>query len=89
MNNCRLFVETLDAFQPAPVGCSDLDQVDVVGRSRAATLGAIVKSPEIGRRTDEEVTVYKAMGVAMEDLVAANLAYCSAVAAGVGTTLIW
>jgi alanine dehydrogenase len=28
-----------------------------------------------GRLNDAEITVYKAMGVAMEDMVAANLAY--------------
>ncbi|MGA2354956.1 MAG: ornithine cyclodeaminase family protein [Terriglobales bacterium] len=68
----RLFVETLDAFQPAPVGCSELANLD---SSKGSTLGAVILGKKPGRKSDDEVTVYKAMGVAMEDMVAANLAF--------------
>jgi alanine dehydrogenase len=68
----RLFVETLDAFQPAPVGCSELADLDI---SMGTTLGAVALDRKVGRRSDDEITVYKAMGVAMEDMVAANLAF--------------
>ena len=70
--NHRLFVETLDAFQPAPVGCSELANLDL---SKGTTLGAIILGRKRGRQGDDEITVYKAMGVAMEDMVAANLAF--------------
>jgi alanine dehydrogenase len=70
--NHRLFVETLDAFQPAPVGCSELADLD---SSKGTTLGAVILDQKLGRRRDHEITVYKAMGVAMEDMVAANLAF--------------
>jgi ornithine cyclodeaminase/thiomorpholine-carboxylate dehydrogenase len=66
--NHRLFVETLDAFQPAPVGCSELADLD---SSKGTTLGAVALGRKAGRRSDDEITVYKAMGVAMEDMVAA------------------
>jgi alanine dehydrogenase len=69
-----LFVETLDALAPAPVGCSDLS--DYAGT--ATTLGAVVLDGGVGRQNPAEVTVYKAMGIGMEDMVAANLAYNSA-----------
>jgi alanine dehydrogenase len=82
----RLFVETVDAFEPAPVGCSELAGAD---RAAAATLGAVALDAARGRRTDDEITVYKAMGIAMEDLVAANLAYRAAVATGRGQTIGW
>lgn len=68
----RLFVETLDAFQPVPVGCSELAGLD---NSAATTLGAVALDRKLGRRSDDEITVYKAMGGAMEDMVAANLAF--------------
>ena len=70
--NHRLFVETLDAFQPAPVGCSELADLD---SSKGTTLGAVILDQRRGRRSSDEITVYKAMGVAMEDMVAANLAF--------------
>ncbi|HSZ61708.1 MAG TPA: ornithine cyclodeaminase family protein [Terriglobales bacterium] len=77
----RLFVETLDAFQPTPVGCSELADLD---SSMGTTLGAVILSQKQGRRSDGEITVYKAMGVAMEDMVAANLAFQRAKKDGVG-----
>jgi alanine dehydrogenase len=77
----RLFVETLDAFRPVPVGCSELAEVN---SSVGTTLGAVVLDRQLGRRSDDEITVYKAMGVAMEDMVAANLAFWKARKAGGG-----
>lgn len=70
-----LFVETLDALQPPPVGCSEL-----AGLSSATCLGDVVTGRAAGRTGPEQVTVYKAMGVGMEDLVAAQLVYERAVA---------
>lgn len=81
----RLFVETLDAFQPAPVGCSELADLD---SSQGTTLGAVALGRKVGRRGDEEITVYKAMGVAMEDMVAANLAFQSAKQVGGGSVIV-
>ncbi len=40
-----------------------------------------------GRLNDAEITVYKAMGIAMEDMVAANLAYQRAKRAGGGDVI--
>jgi ornithine cyclodeaminase/alanine dehydrogenase-like protein (mu-crystallin family) len=82
----RLFVETLDAYQPPPVGCSELAGLEV---SMGATLGAVALGRKIGRRSDDEITVYKAMGVAMEDMVAANLAFLRAKHEGVGNVMTW
>jgi alanine dehydrogenase len=82
----RLFVETLDAFQPAPIGCSELADLD---RSMGTTLGAVALGRKPGRRSDDEITVYKAMGVAMEDMVAANLAYQRAKQEGGGSVMTW
>jgi alanine dehydrogenase len=65
--NNRLFVETLDAFQAPPVGCAELTGLDV---SVGTTLGAVILGRKPGRNNDDEITVYKAMGAAMEDMVA-------------------
>ena len=42
-----------------------------------------------GRLSEVEITVYKAMGLAMEDLVAANLAYQRAHGEGGGKVRDW
>jgi len=42
-----------------------------------------------GRVSDTEIRVYKAMGVAMEDMVAANLAYQRARRDGSGGVMVW
>jgi len=82
----RLFVETLDAFEPTPVGCAELAGID---RERATTLGALALGRAPGRLDDRDITVYKAMGIAMEDLVAANLAYQRARLEHGGGVMAW
>jgi len=82
----RLFVETLDALEPVPVGCAELAGID---RAHAATLGAVALGRVAGRLNDSEITVYKAMGIAMEDLVAAHLAFTRAQAAQGGGVMAW
>jgi alanine dehydrogenase len=82
----RLFVETLDAFQPPPIGCGELAGLDT---STGTTLGAVVLGRKPGRVSDREITVYKAMGIAMEDMVAANLAYQKAKREGAGGAMSW
>jgi alanine dehydrogenase len=82
----RLFVETLDAFRPPPIGCSELADSDA---SLGTTLGAVTLGRKPGRRSADEITVYKAMGVAMEDMVAANLTFQKAKRAGGGNYMAW
>lgn len=79
-----LFVESRAvAFQPAPAGCVELAGMDA---ERATEMGEVVLGTRPGRRSREEITVYKSMGHAVEDLAAAGLVYRTAVAKGVGAT---
>ena len=57
--------------------------------TRGTTLGAVALRRAPGRVSDTEITVYKAMGIAMEDMVAANLAYRRAKHDHVGGTMAW
>jgi ornithine cyclodeaminase/alanine dehydrogenase-like protein (mu-crystallin family) len=82
----RVFVETEDAFAPPPVGCGELAGLDP---SQGTTLGAVALGRTQGRITDDEITIYKGMGLAMEDMVAAHLAYRRAARDGVGGTMEW
>jgi alanine dehydrogenase len=80
----RLFVETRLAFEAPPVGCAELAGRDPAA---AAELGEVLAGLRPGRRGAAEITVYKAMGHAMEDMVAARMADAGARAAGLGRTL--
>jgi alanine dehydrogenase len=77
----QLFVETRLAFEPPPVGCDDLAGFD---STRGAELGEVLLGRRPGRKSEQELTVYKAMGHAMEDLVAAHLVYQRAKQEGIG-----
>ena len=48
-------------------------------------LGSVIKGEVKGRENDEEIIVFKSVGVAAQDLVAAREIYDKAVKAGIGT----
>jgi ornithine cyclodeaminase/alanine dehydrogenase-like protein (mu-crystallin family) len=79
----RLFVETREAFAPPPVGCAELQGLDP---GDATELGEVLLGRRPGRLGDE-ITVYKAMGHVMEDIVAAELVYAAADGHGVRIAL--
>ena len=53
----------------------------------AAELGEVIAKTKPGRRSAEEITVFKSLGLAVEDVAAARLVYERAVAAGAGIDL--
>lgn len=81
LSRASLFVETRDAFAPTPVGSCELAGIDP---KAGIELGDMLLGRRPGRVSADQVTVYKAMGVAMEDMVAADLAYREAVRRGMG-----
>jgi ornithine cyclodeaminase/thiomorpholine-carboxylate dehydrogenase len=80
----RLFVETRLAFQPPPTGCGELSGLSP---DSGTELGEVLLGQRPGRQSDGDLTVYKSMGHAMEDLVAAHLAYRRAIQEGSGRTV--
>lgn len=68
----HLFVETRLAFEPPPAGCAELAGLDP---NTGTELGEVLAGREPGRRSGDEITIYKAMGHAGEDLAAASLVY--------------
>jgi ornithine cyclodeaminase/alanine dehydrogenase-like protein (mu-crystallin family) len=74
-----LYVEDLDALRPPPVGCAELTGL---AEGKATCLGDVVLGRSKGRTDQHQITVYKAMGIGMEDLVAAQLVYDAARALG-------
>jgi len=65
-----LVVESPAAFQPVPAGTHELSGLD---RAIAVELGQILGGGHPGRSSDDEITVYKSMGHAVEDAAAAAL----------------
>ena len=85
----RLFVDSRAA---ALVESGDIVLGIQEGRFRAdhivAELGELLADPALaGRRSDMDVTIFKSLGLAVEDVTAAQLAYQRAVARGVGQEL--
>ena len=80
----RLFVETRLAFEPPPAGCGELVGFDA---NTGTELGEVLLGRRPGRQSQEEITVYKAMGHVCEDMAAASLVYHRAKQEGVGRTV--
>jgi alanine dehydrogenase len=81
----RLFVETRLAFEPPPAGCGELAGFDP---SVGTELGEILLGRGMGRQSNDDLTVYKAMGHACEDMAAASLVYHRAKQDGAGRTVV-
>jgi len=77
----RLFVETRQAFEPPPAGCGELAGLDA---SIGTELGEVLLDQKPGRQSNDQITIYKAMGHACEDMAAASLVYQRAKRDGVG-----
>ena len=65
-----LCVESRVAFEPPPAGAFELQGLDP---SEALELGEVLAGTKPGRASDDQITVYKSMGHAVEDAAAAAL----------------
>jgi ornithine cyclodeaminase/alanine dehydrogenase-like protein (mu-crystallin family) len=86
----RVVVESrATALAPPPAGAVELLAAIAagVGDPVAAEIGEIVAGTAPGRTSDDELTLYKSVGVAVQDAAAAALVVRAAIAAGVGTTI--
>ena len=55
----------------------------------AGEIGDVLAGRVAGRRDDEEITVYKSLGVAAQDLAAAYAAFRNAESRKIGVDLTW
>jgi ornithine cyclodeaminase len=77
-----LFVESRDsAFAPVPAGAPELQDLDP---ALATEIGEIVAGTRPGRTSAEQLTLYKSVGVAVQDLAAAALVLSAAKERGAG-----
>ncbi|OLB95533.1 MAG: ornithine cyclodeaminase [Actinobacteria bacterium 13_2_20CM_2_66_6] len=81
----NLFVESrAAAFSAPPAGCMELAGMDP---EKASEMGEVLLGKRPGRGSDDEITVYKSMGHAVEDLAASGLVYREAKARGAGSSV--
>jgi alanine dehydrogenase len=80
----KLYIEAKMAFAPPPAGCAELAGIDP---AKGTELGELLLGRKPGRESPEEITVYKAMGHAVEDLVVANMVYRNAINQSLGTRI--
>jgi Ornithine cyclodeaminase/mu-crystallin family len=80
----RCSFETRLAFEPPPAGCFELEGLDP---ALGTELGEMLAGDRRDRSSDREITASKAMGHAVEDIVAAELVLEAAVREGNGRLL--
>jgi alanine dehydrogenase len=86
----RSAVVAVDALDQARIEAGDLILPASVGRfewERAVELGAIVAGQAPGRPSAEAITLFKSVGVALEDVAVAGLIYTRARERGLGSEL--
>ncbi len=76
-----------DARSQAQAEAAEFRDLAAAGRldwNNVQELGDVVGGRIPGRRTDRQITVFKSLGIALEDVAFAELAYRHALAAGIG-----
>lgn len=85
----RLFVDsTIGALAEAGDIVLAIQDRAIAATHIAGELGALVSGMVAGRQHPSQVTVFKSLGMAVEDVAAARLAYTRARTRGVGTELV-
>lgn len=86
----RSAVVAVDDLDQARIEAGDLILPAAVGRfewERAVELGAIITGDSPGRTSAEAITLFKSVGVALEDVAVAGLVYARARERGLGSEL--
>jgi len=92
VQNARVFVEAISsALAPPPGGANELlwpirDGL-ITENHLGGEIGSVSSGGIVGRQNDTDVTLYKSVGVGVQDAVAADLIYRQAVAKGLGISL--
>ena len=82
---CRVFVEWRGAVTNAPpAGAHELQGLDP---AEVTEVGEVIAGARPGRRSQDELTLYKSTGIAVEDAATAGLVYRQALRKDLGTRL--
>ena len=86
----RLFVDSRTAALAEagdiviPIGEGAFDDTHLAGE-----LGEVASGTVRGRTSQDEITIFKSLGMAVEDIAAAHLAYLKAAERGLGRGFVW
>ena len=81
----------VDSHEAIMAECGDillaLKEKSIGENAIHAEIGEVLARTKSGRKTNDEVTLYKSVGIAIQDVAAAHLVYRQALEKGVGTTV--
>lgn len=84
----RIFVDSLDAAkEEAGDLIIPISEGAITWDSVAGEIGAVIAGEILGRKSQEEITLFKSVGLAVQDAVVAQEIYTRALKAGLGTKL--
>lgn len=84
----RLFVDSrAAALQESGDILLAIQEGHITAAHISAEIGEVIAQPARGRRSDQEVTIFKSLGLAVEDLTAAKMVYDKALQLGIGVAL--
>jgi alanine dehydrogenase len=86
----RAAVKATDHLEQARAEAGEFRDLTAVGRlawSDVRELGELVTGKAVGRKSESDVTLFKSLGIALEDVAFGELAYQRAVATGIGRPL--
>jgi ornithine cyclodeaminase len=86
VTRCRYYVDYRPAALAAAAELLEAISAGVIDETHiVAEIGEVAGGVAPGRQDREEVTVYKSLGIAAQDLAAAHAVYSQAVTDGIGT----
>ncbi len=84
VGRARVFVDALSAALAEAGELVAAEREGVTRRADWIELGRLVLAPELGRRTNDEVTLFKSVGLALQDIATASAAFQRARELGLG-----
>jgi alanine dehydrogenase len=86
--HAKIVVDSRDAIMAE---CGDillaLEERSIPENAIHAEIGEILAGTKVGRESADEITLYKSVGIAIQDVAAAHLVYRKALKRGIGTDL--
>ncbi len=81
----------VDSREAIMAECGDillaLKEKSIAENAIHAEIGEVLAGTKATRKNSDEITLYKSVGIAIQDVAAANLVYCKALEQRVGTTV--
>ena len=85
----RVYVDSVEAILEEAGDLVAALNKDMVKQKELTELGYVVKDTSLGRSSDDEITFFKSVGVAVQDAIAAQLALHNAEHEGFGQKVAW